>query len=98
MPKRSGRHSSTAVESGVEMVEHVAQVVLPYVLILVQSLSKHWGLNFVLGLGSRYDGKYRDDMTKDLSSSNPSSFSQIVTHHQEDNEPADKDEPSLNLN
>lgn len=38
--------------------EHVAQVVLPYVLLLVQSISKHWGLNFVLGLGSRYDGMY----------------------------------------
>lgn len=54
-----------------EKMKHVARFVLPYVLLLVPSILKHLGLNFVLGAGSRYDDMYRDDMAEDFSSSHP---------------------------
>lgn len=90
------RHSSTAVESGVEKMEHVAQVILSYFLLLAPSISKHLALTFELGPGSRYNGV---DMAEDFSSS-------ILTYHiiffqliqQEDNELGNKEETSQNLN
>lgn len=61
-------HSSTAVESGVEKMEHVAQVILSYSLLLAPSIYKHSGLAFVLGLGSKYNSMCRDDMAEDIPS------------------------------
>lgn len=76
-------HSGTAVESGVDKMEHVAQVIFSYVLLLVPSISKHLGLSFILGPGSRYDGMYRDDMAEDVPSSHPTSSSSN-SYQQED--------------